>query len=156
MAPKFDVYAHVTETIIAEIEAGTPPWRKPWTGSASGIALPTRHNGEEYRGINILMLWVMAAKHGYVSSRWMTYKQAQELGGQVRKGETSSTVVKYGTFTRESELGIEEELPYLQSDAALANSVAMEHVLDEIANEEIDVQRERHVDADGEKGVTHG
>ena len=45
---------------------------------------------------------------------------------------------------------------YLQSDAALANSVAMEHVLDEIANEEIDVQRGRHVDADGEKGVTHG
>jgi type IV secretion system T-DNA border endonuclease VirD2 len=45
---------------------------------------------------------------------------------------------------------------YLQSDAALANSEAMEHVLDEIANEEVDVQRERHVDADGEKGVTHG
>ncbi|WP_199536332.1 hypothetical protein [Phaeobacter inhibens] len=45
---------------------------------------------------------------------------------------------------------------YLQGDAALANSVAMEHVLDEIANEEIDVQRERHVDSDGEKGVTHG
>ncbi|WP_085308098.1 relaxase/mobilization nuclease domain-containing protein [Planktotalea arctica] len=45
---------------------------------------------------------------------------------------------------------------YLQSDAALANSEAMEHVLDEIANEEIDVQRVRHVDADGEKGVTHG
>ncbi|KAE9627989.1 relaxase/mobilization nuclease domain-containing protein [Parasedimentitalea maritima] len=45
---------------------------------------------------------------------------------------------------------------YLQSDAALANSVAMEHVLDEIANEEIDVQRERYVDTDGEKGVTHG
>jgi type IV secretion system T-DNA border endonuclease VirD2 len=45
---------------------------------------------------------------------------------------------------------------YLQSDAALASSVAMEHVLDEIASEEVDVQRERHVDADGEKGVTHG
>jgi type IV secretion system T-DNA border endonuclease VirD2 len=45
---------------------------------------------------------------------------------------------------------------YLQSDAALANSEAMEHVLDEIANEEVDVQRERRVDADGEKGVTHG
>ena len=41
-------------------------------------SLPTRHNGEEYRGINILMLWVMAAKNGYVSSRWMTYRQAQE------------------------------------------------------------------------------
>ena len=115
MAPKFDVNAHVTETIIAEIEAGTPPWRKPWTGSTSGIALPTRHNGEEYRGINVLMLWFMAAKQGHVSSRWMTYKQAQELGGQVRKGETSSTVVKYGTFTKENELGIEEELPYARA-----------------------------------------
>ena len=39
---------------------------------------------KEYRGINILMLWVMAAKHGYTSNRWMTYRQAQELGGQVR------------------------------------------------------------------------
>ena len=45
----------------------------------------------------------------------MTYKQAQELGGQVREGETSSTVVKYGTFTRENELGIEEELPYARA-----------------------------------------
>jgi len=115
MAPKFDVYAHVTDTIIAEIEAGTPPWRKPWTGSASDIAMPTRHNGEEYRGINILMLWVMAAKNSYVSSRWMTYKQAQELGGQVLKGQTSSTVVKYGTFTRENDLGVEEELPYARA-----------------------------------------
>ena len=115
MAPKFDVYAHVTDTIIVEMEAGTPPWRKPWTGSASAIALPTRHNGEEYRGINILILWVMAAKNGYASSRWMTYKQAQELGGQVSKGETSATVVKYGTFTRENYLGLEEELPYARA-----------------------------------------
>ena len=115
MAPKFDVYTHVTDTIIAEIEAGTPPWRKPWTGSTSGIALPKRYNGEAYRGINILMLWVMAAKNGYVSSRWMTYRQAKELGGQVRGGETSATVVKYGTFRRENELGVDEELPYARA-----------------------------------------
>ena len=115
MAPKFDVYTHVTDTIVAEIEAGTPPWRKPWTGSTSGIALPTRYNGEAYRGINILMLWVMAAKNGYVSSRWMTYRQAKELGGQVRGGETSATVVKYGTFRRENELGVDEELPYARA-----------------------------------------
>ena len=61
------------------------------------------------------MLWVMAAKNSYVSSRWMTYKQAQELGGQVLKGQTSSTVVKYGTFTRENDLGVEEELPYARA-----------------------------------------
>ena len=115
MAPKSDVYAHVTDTVIAEIETSTPPWRKPWTGAASGIALPTRHNGEQYRGNNVLMLWVMAAKHGYVSSRLMTYKQAQELGGQVRKGETSMSVGKHGTFTRENELGIKEERPYART-----------------------------------------
>lgn len=45
---------------------------------------------------------------------------------------------------------------YLQSEATLSNSVAMEHVLDEIANEEIEMQRHRYVEADGEKGVTHG
>ena len=42
---KFDVYSHVTEQIIAQIEAGTPPWRKPWTGGAAGAALPMRWNG---------------------------------------------------------------------------------------------------------------
>jgi type IV secretion system T-DNA border endonuclease VirD2 len=45
---------------------------------------------------------------------------------------------------------------YLQSDAALAQSAAMEHVLDEIANEEIEVQRERHGDTDSEGGPRHG
>lgn len=45
----------------------------------------------------------------------MTYKQAQELGGQVSKGETSATVVKYGTFTRENDLGVEKELPYARA-----------------------------------------
>lgn len=112
---KFDVYSHVTDMIIAEIEEGTPPWRKPWTGSAVGIALPERHNGEAYRGINVLMLWIVAAKQGFVSSRWMTYKQAQELGGQVKKGEKSSTVVKYGTFTRKNDDGEEEDVPYARA-----------------------------------------
>ena len=115
MALKFDVYAHVTDTIIAEIEAGTPPWRKPWTGSAKGIALPKRHNGGAYRGINILMLWVVAAKFGFVSSRWMTYRQAKELGGQVKGGEKSTTVVKYGTFTRANEQGVDEDVPYARA-----------------------------------------
>jgi type IV secretion system T-DNA border endonuclease VirD2 len=45
---------------------------------------------------------------------------------------------------------------YLQSEATLANSVAMEYVLDEITNEEVEVQRLRHAESDGEKGVTHG
>ena len=54
-AEKFDVYSHVTNQIIAQIEAGTPPWRKPWTGEKGGAPFPLRSNGEPYSGINVLL-----------------------------------------------------------------------------------------------------
>ena len=104
-APKrpFDIYQEVTDRILAEIDAGTPPWRKPWTGSTVGLTMPFRATGEAYRGINVLMLWLAASAAGYTSPTWMTYRQAQALGGQVRKGERSALVVKFGTFEREGE-----------------------------------------------------
>lgn len=79
---KFDIYTHVTDKIIAAIEAGCPPWRKPWTGSKGGVCFPLRSNGEPYRGINILMLWLEVDEKGYVSPRWFTYKQAKDAGAQ--------------------------------------------------------------------------
>lgn len=112
---KFDIYQHVTDEIMAQIEAGTPAWRKPWTGGGGGIHMPLRFNAEEYRGINVLMLWARASAEGYTSARWMTYRQAQELGGQVRKGETSTTVVKYGTIEKEDEDGDAQRLPYCRA-----------------------------------------
>jgi antirestriction protein ArdC len=116
MAEKFDLYAHVTDSIVASIEAGTPAWRKPWTGEKGGAPFPLRSNGEPYSGINVLMLWLAADEKGYRAPRWFTYKQAQAAGGQVRKGEKSSTVVKYGTFEREDEkTGEERRLPYLKA-----------------------------------------
>ena len=116
MADKFDLYAHVTDSIIASIEAGTPAWRKPWTGDKGGAPFPLRSNGEPYSGINVLMLWLAADAKGYRAARWFTYKQAQEAGGQVRKGEKSATVVKYGTFEREDESGEDSrKIPYLKA-----------------------------------------
>ncbi|GGB25268.1 ArdC family protein [Allosediminivita pacifica] len=112
---KFDVYQHVTNEIIAQIEAGTRPWRKPWTGGGGGAHMPLRFNAEEYRGINVLMLWATASAKGYTSARWMTYRQAQELGGQVSKGEKSATVVKYGTIEKENEDGDEQRIPYCRA-----------------------------------------
>lgn len=113
---RVDLYETVTNEIIASIEAGTPAWRKPWTGEDSAAPFPRRANGEGYRGINVLMLWLAATKRGYRSAFWFTYKQAQEAGGQVRKGEKSSTVVKYGTFDREDkETGEEKAVPYLKA-----------------------------------------
>ncbi len=101
--PKIDIHQHVTDTIIAQIEAGTPPWRKPWTGGAGAACLPLRHNGDAYRGINILMLWTAADQRGYSSERWMTFKQALDLGGSVKRGAKCVRSVFYGTFEKDED-----------------------------------------------------
>lgn len=115
MADKFDVYSHVTSEIIAAMEAGTPPWRQPWTGTTGGAAFPLRANGEPYRGINVILLWLTAASRGYSSAHWFTFKQAIDMGAHVRKGEKSSTVVKYGTFEKEDEAGEARTVPYAKA-----------------------------------------
>jgi antirestriction protein ArdC len=117
---KQDVYTRVTNRILADLEKGVRPWMKPWSGEnvAASIIRPLRHNGLPYRGINILMLWGAAIERGYSNSTWMSYRQAQELGGQVRKGEKGSLVVYANTITKteESEDGQEEErsIPYMK------------------------------------------
>lgn len=112
---QFDVYQEVTDAILAEIEKGAPPWRQPWSGGAVA-ALPRKWNGVAYCGINVILLWATAAALGFMSPRWITFRQAQELGGMVRKGEKSSISIKYGVFERESEeTGLTEEVPYARS-----------------------------------------
>jgi antirestriction protein ArdC len=97
-----DVYTRVTAKVIADLEAGIRTWMKPWSGdnAAGKINLPLRHCGTPYRGINILLLWGEALEKGYASAKWMTYRQAQELGGQVRKGERGSLVVYANSVTK--------------------------------------------------------
>lgn len=98
-----DIQQTVTDRIIAAIEAGTPPWRKPWTGDRTGAGFPMRSCNEPYRGINVILLWLEAEERGYSSPFWFTYRQAQAAGAQVRKGEKSSPVVKFGTFESSKE-----------------------------------------------------
>lgn len=84
---KPDVYEIVTDRIIALLEAGTVPWRKPWK-SQTGI--PRNFvSRKAYRGINTLLLHCM----NYESPYWLTYKQAEAKGGNVRKGEKACPVV---------------------------------------------------------------
>ena len=108
-----DVYTRVTQKIIADLEKGVRTWLKPWSGDVDSarVAFPLRHNGVPYRGINILLLWSDAIDKGYGSPTWMTYRQANELGGQVRKGEHGSQIVYANTVLRtgENERGEEVE-----------------------------------------------
>lgn len=100
-----DVYERVTATIIEQLEKGVRPWCKPWSGGhvAGPIHRPLRSCGTPYRGINVVMLWVVAEMKGYTAPIWMTYRQAQALGGQVRKGEKSALVTYSGTIEKEGE-----------------------------------------------------
>ncbi|MEI8294974.1 MAG: ArdC-like ssDNA-binding domain-containing protein, partial [Alphaproteobacteria bacterium] len=92
-----DIYQSVTDRMIAALEAGTVPWKSPYLGTSG---LPENFvTRKAYRGINV---WLLALA-GYASPFWLTFKQAQELGGYVRKGEKGSLVVKYGTFEAEDE-----------------------------------------------------
>ena len=100
--PRADIYQRVTDIIIRDLEQGTRSWTKPWTTTSkdSDSIRPLRHDGTPYRGINVLILWSEAIEHGYTSSTWMTYRQAQALGAQVRKGEHGATVVYAKTIER--------------------------------------------------------
>ena len=98
-SPPRDIAAEITALIIARIEAGTPPWKRPWTLGNSGR--PLRHCGTPYTGINALYLWAIGDAEGYRSRSWMTYRQAIELGGQVRRGERGSISVYYSSFTKD-------------------------------------------------------
>jgi len=100
--PRKDIYSRITDKIIADLEKGVRPWMKPWNAehAAGRITRPLRHNGQPYNGINILMLWSAASAAGYSAPIWMTFKQALQLGANVRKGEKGELVVYANTVTR--------------------------------------------------------
>jgi len=119
--PRADVYARVTDRIVSDLEKGVRAWMKPWSAEhATGNlpALPLRHNGTPYRGMNILLLWGEAIERGYTQSIWMTYKQAEALSAHVRKGEHGSLVVYADTMnkTEENEKGeeVERSIPFMK------------------------------------------
>jgi antirestriction protein ArdC len=97
-----DPHSRITDRIIAELEQGIRPWTKPWSMDKLGgrVTRPLRATGEPYRGINVLLLWLEAIASGYASPTWMTYRQAQALGAQVRKGEKGAPIVYYGSSSK--------------------------------------------------------
>ena len=118
---RVDVYARVTDKIIASLNEGVRPWVQPWNNKhlAGRVSRPLRHNGESYSGINVLLLWSEAMTRGYAASTWMTYRQAQEFGACVRKGETGSMVVYANRISKTETDGegneIERDIAFLKS-----------------------------------------
>lgn len=102
MAAKKDVYEIVTDQVIELLEKGTVPWQKPWHGGK--MMLPKNLVSKKgYRGINVFLLSVTAASMGYQSPYWLSYKQAQTCGGNVKQGEKSTLVVFWKLLDVEKE-----------------------------------------------------
>jgi antirestriction protein ArdC len=102
---RVNLYDEVTARIVSELEAGRLPWVQPW-GASGGIAPGLPRNAltaRNYSGVNVLILWGAVIEHGWSSQSWLTFRQAQEAGGCVRKGEHGVTVVYADRFTPEAE-----------------------------------------------------
>ncbi len=117
-----DVYTRITADIVTQLENGVRPWHQPWNAAhaAGSITRPLRNTGQPYQGVNVLVLWLTAFERGYTCPIWLTFNQAKELNGFVRKGENGATVVYANTFERtetDSQTGEEttERIPFLKA-----------------------------------------
>jgi antirestriction protein ArdC len=108
---RFDLHQTLTDQIVAAIErVSADDFRLPWHRSGmSGIQPRNALTRNAYRGINIVSLWVAAEVHQYPHALWATYKQWQELGAQVRKGERSSLVVFFKEYDVEPDPQVEDD-----------------------------------------------
>lgn len=82
-----DIRQAITDKIIAMLEKGGNEARTRWTKAAQRGFPRNGKTGDAYQGVNVLILWDAAIESGYASNVWMTYKQAESIGAQVRKGE---------------------------------------------------------------------
>ncbi|WP_271606727.1 MULTISPECIES: ArdC family protein [unclassified Bradyrhizobium] len=92
---RFDIHQHLTDRIVAAIEAGAGQWQMPWHRGSGGRAPVNVASGNAYRGVNVLAFWVEVQVLGYGSHLWGTYRQWAEKGTTVRKGQKASYVVFY-------------------------------------------------------------
>ncbi len=92
----------IIDTIIIELDKGVATWRQPWANGARP-GFPLRSTGEAFSGMNAILLSMLQATRGFGSAYWLTFNQARDLGGNVRKGEKASPAILYKTRTIEGE-----------------------------------------------------
>lgn len=111
-----DIQQEITNKIIESLENGVKPWSCPWVRSGYGGMPQNLKTKMPYNGINVLLLWITGDTKGYKTPFWMTYKQAKELGGTVKKGEQGTRCIFYKTREVEDEkTGEEKAIPMLRA-----------------------------------------
>lgn len=108
-----DMYAETTALVLDALANGQIPWERPWNGSTDA---PRSIHGRPYRGYNAMLLGFLRQTRGYSSSYWITYKQAEQRGGHVRKGEKGTTVILWKWIDKtDEETGEQKRIPFLTS-----------------------------------------
>ena len=113
MARINELYERIAAQIRTQLAEGVLPWHRPWAVNPDArVSKPLRENAVPYQGINVLILWGAALEAGYASPFWMTYRQAQSIGAQVRKGERATHIVfaKTAKKTETDEFGDESQV----------------------------------------------
>ena len=117
---KSDIAQVITDSIIKQLENGTAPWVRPWSSKPDAPHNPS--SGTQYRGINFIWLSLLQSHGEYGSSnKWLTYKQAQAMGAQVRKGAKGVHVVFYkplqitGEINQETGISDNKVIPLLRT-----------------------------------------
>lgn len=116
-APKRDVYQEVTDKILAELDAGTVPWKRPWLSTRFPVNLKSM---SPYRGINVMLLGMSAEAQEFDSAHWLTFAQAMDVSGyEYDKSLSSKSRYRY-RYPRGSyaclDLGKDDEGKQLRGD----------------------------------------
>ena len=111
-----NLHKEITDRIVARLRAGVVPWRQPWSSKGFGVMPRNACTQRAYSGANVLLLWSRAQESGFQAPLWLTFKQALELGGNVRKGEKGETVVYVSKVIRTDEkTGERRAIPFLKA-----------------------------------------
>jgi antirestriction protein ArdC len=120
--PRDDFYQTITQKIVEQLSQGVRPWQCPWnaTSAFGPPSRPLRSNGKRYSGVNVLVLWLESQLRGFSIPVWITFRQAKELGGFVKKGEKATTVVYANSFEKtdtNADTGEEQKrnIPFLRA-----------------------------------------
>ena len=102
-----NLHQEVTARILQSLEAGVAPWVKPWSATAGRNVPLNVISGKAYQGVNAILLWGNVGR--FTTPHYLTYKQAMDLGGHVRKGEHGVKIVTFIECSKENKETGEKE-----------------------------------------------
>ena len=108
------LYDDITNSIIEKLNAGVKPWVKPWRADSSSDKNIV--SNKAYTGINRLILGMTSIREGYSSNTWGSYKQWQEAGGNVKRGESGTKIIFFSNVEKSNkETGETENYALMKS-----------------------------------------